>query len=169
LLKTSLQDAYTDCDKKIKDLNEQLTSQILKFEESNAFTIEKHMEEIDVLNAKILTLEENGSLPSQTVFENKKIRKDTILKTKHERIVCDKCFRCPIIGKRFKLLSGSCYDFCEKCFSETPVDGPIIEFYQPCSFPTPEQFEDLLPYLKMFLSDVYDGKCKVHFNKGFKK
>merc|ERR1711988_1476949 len=103
--------------------------------------LQKHQREIDGLKAELLTIKENGSLPNQAVLENKEIKGETILQTKHERIVCDKCYACPIYGNRYKHLDSMCYDLCEKCHKENPVNDPVIEFKAPGSL-SQERFQD---------------------------
>jgi len=105
-LKASLQDAFTESENKVRELNDQLSNQMIQYEESQTLMVEKHLREIDTLNAEMLTIKENGSLPNQTVLENREIKGDTILQTKHEHIVCDKCYSYPLFGTRFKHLDG---------------------------------------------------------------
>jgi len=167
--KETLEEVYRVKDRAISELNEELTNEMLKNEEEMMGLAKKHMEDLDVIKAECLTLKENGSLPKQAVFENQKNNGDSLLQTKHERIVCDCCFKCPIYGNRFKVMSeGTCYDLCDECYKKTPVNDPIIEFKSPSSL-SPEKMEEIMPCLRMLFSDIYEGKCKLHFNKGFKK
>jgi len=57
---------------------------------------------------------------------------------------------------------------CEKCHMKNPTAEPVIEFKAPLNMDV-KRFDDYLPYLKVFLVHIAEGKCKVHFNEGFKK
>jgi hypothetical protein len=91
-----------------------------------------------------------------------------ILKQNHQRIVCDTCLDVHIYGSRFKSFGENFNDICEKCYPQSCHQDPVLEWKAPCGI-TPEKLEDLMPYFKILLAEVQNGKCKVHANSGFGK
>ena len=91
-----------------------------------------------------------------------------ILKQNHQRIVCDTCLDVHIYGSRFKSFGENFNDICEKCYPQSCHQDPVLEWKAPCGI-TPEKLEDLMPYFKILLAEVQNGRCKVHANDGFKK
>jgi hypothetical protein len=51
----------------------------------------------------------------------------------HERVTCDGCKACPIVGARFKCLTCDDYDLCEACEALGTHDRehPMVKMYQP--------------------------------------
>ena len=82
---------------------------------------------------------------------------------KHDRIVCDSCYKCPIIGDRYKCLTRHGYDLCSDCYNIMDNHEPFIQFRSPSKVGH-ERFEDMLPYLQIIIREIKEGKLRVIHN-----
>ena len=82
---------------------------------------------------------------------------------KHDRIVCDSCYKCPIIGDRYKCLTRHGYDLCSDCYNIKDNYEPFIQFRTPSKV-SHERFEDMLPYLQIIIREIKEGKLQVIYN-----
>jgi len=152
--------------KTIDSLNNELTEAMLSYEAKET----KLKTESDLKIAE-LTAELDNYKMSDTAFikknNNNLVANDNNLQVRHEGIVCDACFKCPIYGNRYKSVMRQGFDLCEECNSKLDVKDPIIKFTEKASFDR-EKLEELMPSIKTLLQDIYEGKCTILFNDGFK-
>merc|ERR1711879_248836 len=85
---------------------------------------------------------------------------------KHERIVCDSCYTCPMIGSRYKCMVRSGYDLCKQCYEIETQNNPFLHF-RAATVLSPERLEDMMPYLRIFVKEFHAGKIEVLWNQGF--
>jgi len=163
----ALDEMLTETKKRSTSMSAEFTMEMLQMEDKHFKEITESKNQIDHLNAKLLHYETNQDLPNNVILENPKIPVDTMFAKKHERILCDKCLVCPIVGPRFKTMTSNGHDLCEKCYKENNVSEPQFEFRSPCSI-APEKLEDLMPYIRSIFKDIHTGKCAIHFKNGFK-
>ena len=82
---------------------------------------------------------------------------------KHNRIICDGCLTQPIQGSRFKFIKKGGADLCKKCYDKTENTTPVIEFMKEPNI-SPETLDKRMNAYYDLLKEIWDEKCKVHFN-----
>jgi len=82
---------------------------------------------------------------------------------KHDRIVCDSCYKCPIIGDRYKCLSRHGYDLCNDCYQIMNKTEPFLLFKTPSTI-SHDRLEDILPYVQILIREINEGKIKIIYN-----
>lgn len=53
----------------------------------------------------------------------------------HEKVECDGCGVCPIVGPRYKCTVLKDFDYCSKCEATKPHDHPFIKINDPKQAP----------------------------------
>jgi len=161
-LKSFIQESGTKEESRIAALENELTENLLKFEERECELREKWKADVDRLTS--------DSLTGCSGFKISDDQNDgsAVLKQNHQRIVCDTCLDVHIYGSRFKSFGENFNDICEKCYPLSEHQDPVLEWKAPCGI-TPEKLEDLMPYFKILLAEIQNGRCKVHANNGFNR
>jgi hypothetical protein len=161
-LRNAFEAAECKNEKRIFDLENELTENLLRAEDREAELRHMWKEDQDLFARQNLG-DSNGFKISEDQNDG-----SAILKQNHQRIVCDTCLDVHIYGSRFKSFGENFNDICEKCYPQSCHQDPVLEWKAPCGI-TPEKLEDLMPYFKILLAEVQNGRCKVHANQGFGK
>jgi len=150
----------------INSLNIQLTEAMLSNEDTESRLKTEHDQKIGDMTAQL----ENFKMTEGAFRKNDNNligEKKQNLEVRHEGIVCDACFKCPIYGNRYKSVMRQGFDLCEECNIKLKVKDPILKFTEKASFDR-EKLEEIMPSIKVLLQDIYEGKCAILFNNGFK-
>lgn len=130
---------------RIASLENDLSENLLGFEKREDELRELWRADVDRLTAE--------SMSSSNPFKISENDGSAVLKQSHHRIVCDVCLDVHIYGSRFKNLGPNFNDICEKCWPQSTIDEPVLEWKGPCSI-KPEKLKDLMPYLRVFVDEL---------------
>jgi hypothetical protein len=161
-LRNAFEEAGSKNEQRIISLENELTENLLSAEDREAELRQLWKADQDMF------AKQNPGVCSGFKISDDQNDGSAILKQNHQRIVCDTCLDVHIYGSRFKSFGENFNDICEKCYPQSCHQDPVLEWKAPCGI-TPEKLEDLMPYFKILLAEVQNGRCKVHANSGFGK
>lgn len=167
-LENTLEETVMAMDNKEKECNQVLTQQMLDNEKEKDDLKKFYLAEIDTLKAQLLN--QGQPIKNMTsLYDNAGLALgNTYMREKHDRIVCDSCYTCPIMGERYKDLVRPGYDLCKNCYDTHGNENPVLKFQTPTAI-SPEKLEDALPLIKVLIKENYEGKFEIEMNNGFKR